>query len=294
VGWTVTWLDPLFFCFVVFLVLFFPEGRMPSRRWRYVLAGLVIASAAMIVTTAIKPGIVFDPTLPVENPAGIERVETIRNAVSTAASLLFIVTAILACVGAVLRFRRARGVARQQFKWFGLAVCLLFVAFLMIGLTGNGFPDQVAEAFVGAAFAGLALAVGVAVLRYRLYDIDRVVSKTLVYGGLTLVLGAAYVGLVLAGQALFSSFAGGSNLAIAVSTLVVAALFLPARARVQRLVDRRFYRRRYDAQRTLDAFGARLREQVELDGLRVDLEGVVRETMQPAQVSLWLRQRTAG
>jgi uncharacterized membrane protein YbhN (UPF0104 family) len=135
-------------------------------------------------------------------------------------------------------------------------------------------------------------AVAIAILRYRLYEIDRVISKTLVYGSLTVVLGAAYVALVLAGQAVFSSFAGGSDLAIAVSTLVVAALFLPVRARVQRFVDRRFYRRRYDAQRTLAAFGTRLREQVEIDGLRADLEEVVRETMQPAHVSLWLREAT--
>ena len=142
-------------------------------------------------------------------------------------------------------------------------------------------------------FAGLMLipvAVAIAILRYRLYEIDRVISRTLVYGSLTVVLGAAYVALVLAGQAVFSSFAGGSNLAIAASTLVVAALFLPLRGRVQRFVDRRFYRRRYDAQRTLAAFGTRLREQVELDGLRVDLERVVAETVQPAHVSLWLRE----
>ena len=116
------------------------------------------------------------------------------------------------------------------------------------------------------------------------------ISKTLVYAALSLVLGAAYVGLVLGGQALFSSFAGGSNLAIAASTLVVAALFLPARSRVQRFVDRRFYRRRYDAQRTLEGFGARLREQVDLAALQTDLQDVVTETMQPAHASVWLRQ----
>ena len=136
-------------------------------------------------------------------------------------------------------------------------------------------------------------AVGVAIRRYRLYDVDRVISRTLVYGSLTVVLGAAYAGLVLAGQAVFSSFAGGSNLAIAASTLVVAALFLPLRARLQRFVDRRFYRRRYDAQQTLAAFGTRLRDQVELDGLCADLAGVVARRCSRRTSSLWLREDAA-
>jgi hypothetical protein len=135
--------------------------------------------------------------------------------------------------------------------------------------------------------------VGIAVLRYRLYEIDRIISRALVYGSLTAVLGAAYVGLVLVGQWLFSSFAGGSDLAIAVSTLVVAALFLPLRSRLQGLVDRRFYRSRYDAQRTLESFGARVREEVDLEALSVDLRGVVAETVRPVHVSLWLRDGAA-
>jgi hypothetical protein len=137
--------------------------------------------------------------------------------------------------------------------------------------------------------AVIPVATAIAMFKYRLYEIDRVISRTIVYAALTVILGGAYAGLVLAGQAVFSSFAGGSNLAIAASTLVVAALFLPLRARVQRLVDRRFYRRRYDAQRTLDAFGARLREEIDLGTLTNDLRGVVTETVQPAHVSLWLR-----
>ena len=130
---------------------------------------------------------------------------------------------------------------------------------------------------------------GIAVLRYRLYEIDVIIRRTLVYGTLSVLLAGTYVAVVIGLQALFSSFAGGSNLAIAASTLAVAALFMPVRSRVQRFVDRRFYRRRYDAQRTLEAFGTRLREQVDLSSLRTELDTVVTETMQPAHVSVWLR-----
>ena len=294
VGWTVEWLDPLFFFFIVLLVLFFPDGRLASPRWRAVLAVLVVSGVATVVTAAVKPGLIFETSLPVENPAGVHELAALRNDVSTAASLAFLAAAVVTGVGAVLRFRRTRGVERQQFKWFAFAVCILLAAFLATALTAVGMPDRLAEVMMGAGFAAIPLGVGIAILRYRLYEIDRVVSKTLVYGGLTVILGAAYAGLVLAGQELFSSVAGGSNLAIAVSTLVVAALFLPVRSRVQRLVDRRFYRRRYDAQRTLESFGARLREQVDLDSLQADLREVVADTMQPAHLSLWLRRGARG
>ena len=151
-------------------------------------------------------------------------------------------------------------------------------------------PDAAVNLLFALVITSIPIAAGIAMLKYRLYEIDVIISKTLVYGSLSVILGAAYVGLVLAGQWVFSSFAGGSNLAIAASTLVVAALFLPVRSRVQRFVDRRFYRRRYDAQRTLESFGARLREQIDLvDARDTTSDGVVAETMQPTHASVWLR-----
>jgi hypothetical protein len=202
--------------------------------------------------------------------------------------------ALAAVASLVVRFRRSRGVERQQLKWLAFAGVVFVVAFAIAGLTQ---PSVVSDVFFVLAILALAfipVAVGIAILRYRLYEIDRVISRTVVYATVTIVLGAAYAGLVLASQALFSSFAGGSDLAIAISTLVVAALFLPVRTRVQRFVDRRFYRRRYDAQQTLEAFGVRLRDQIELDALARDLRGVVGETMQPVHASLWLRTGARG
>jgi hypothetical protein len=222
-----------------------------------------------------------------QNPAGVD-----SPLVSWLASgfVLLAVAAIAAAVSVVLRLRRAEGVERQQLTLLvaagGLAVTTLVVGGPIGGLTGL---QDLGIAISLLGILGIPVAIGVAMLRYRLYEVDRVISRTLVYGALTVILGAAYAGFVLAGQALFSSFAGGSNLAIAVSTLVVAALFLPLRSRVQHVVDRRFYRRRYDAQRTLERFGAHLRQEVDLARLTGELRGVVEETIQPSHVSVWLR-----
>jgi hypothetical protein len=284
-AWLAAGVDVVFFVGILVLVLLFPTGRPPSPRWRWVLAALLAGGTAIILATLLRPGTVFEP-LPVDNPAGVDGAGTFLSVLDAVGGLLLAPAAIVTLVGAVVRFRRARGVERQQFKWFALSAAFLLGAFVLATLDVPGSLDWV---LIGFAFTGIPVAVGVAILRYRLYDVDRLISRTLVYGALTVVLGAAYVGLVLAGQAVFSSFAGGGDLAIAGSTLVVAALFLPLRSRVQRVVDRRFNRRRYDAARTLEAFGARLREQVELDGLRADLERAVSETMQPAHASLWLR-----
>ncbi len=290
------WLDgTLWLLWIGFLVprvlLLFPDGKLPSRRWRVVSAAQFVVLAGLVVP-ALKPGPISDYE-EYDNPFGLRPLAGVfdfASAHGNAAFPFFLFAALAPIAALIVRFRRSRGVERLQMKWFTWAVAV--TATLWIG--GSLLPSAQAKAVIEPiALLSLCLApvtIGIAVLRYRLYEIDRLISRTLVYGALTVLLGAAYVGLVLAGQALFESFAGGSNLAIAVSTLVVAALFLPVRSRVQRFVDRRFYRRRYDAQRTLEGFGARLREQIDLGTLEQDLRGVVTETMQPTHASLWLRR----
>jgi hypothetical protein len=278
----------LLFLFALLLVLLlFPSGRPPTRRWRLVLwggtAGFVLSGIAIL----LRPG-ALDEYPRVTNPIGVESAVV---SWSYAPGFILFSAALVGAAGSlVVRFRRARGVERQQLTLLAAVGIFATAAFIANWLVGS-FSTDLADAITLVGILAIPVAIGVAMLRYRLYDVDRVISKTLVYGALTVLLGAAYAGLVLAGQALFSSFAGGSDLAIAVSTLVVAALFLPLRSRVQRFVDRRFYRRRYDAQRTLETFGARLREQVQLEALSGELCAVVDETMRPVSVALWLRSR---
>ena len=272
------------------VMLLFPNGKLPSRRWRVVSISQFVVLAGLLAAS-LKPGPITDYE-EYDNPFGIGLLSGVFDFASHYGFLfmpLFLFAAIGPVFSLIARFRHSRGIERLQLKWFTWAVAV--TAVLWIG--GALVPSPAATIVETLALLSLCLApitIGIAVLRYRLYEIDRLISRTLVYGALTVVLGGAYVGLVLAGQALFSSFAGGSHLAIAASTLVVAALFLPVRSRVQRFVDRRFYRRRYDAQRTLEGFGARLREQIDLGTLERDLRGVVTETMQPAHASLWLRE----
>ena len=282
-----------FFLILIATLFLLPNGSLPSRRWRVVkpLIGVLLACSFV---ASFAPGVAPDwAEEEVRNPLGIGALGGVADVASALTAPLTFGLVLTSTASVAIRFRGARGVERAQLRWVALAVLAAGAFWVGVIVVNSILPNTAAA---GVSFA-LALAsvgiipigIGLAVMRYRLYEIDRVISKTVLYASLTLVLGAVYIGLVLAGQAVFSSVTGSSNLSIAVSTLFVAALFLPVRSRLQRVVDRRFNRRRYDAQRTLETFGARLREQIELSALERDLQAVVVEAMQPAHVSVWLR-----
>jgi hypothetical protein len=278
--WELSW------ALLAVLLLLFPTGRLPSRRWRPVawVAGAVLVLAAL--SSPLLPGPPADGLRP--NPIAIPELEgVLQLAYNTAGSFLFGVV-LAALVSLVVRFRRATGIERQQLKWFtyGTALLLLLPAG---GTLGAVLSDTAGNLIVAAIVSALPVTIGIAVLRYRLYELDRLVNRTVVYGSLTVLLAGVYVGLVFALSQLLNPADQQSALAVAASTLVVAALFQPARRRIQGLVDRRFNRRRYDAARTVAAFSTRLRDQIELDTLSTELLAVVDETVQPVQVSLWLR-----
>jgi hypothetical protein len=277
---------------LIFVALIFPTGRLLSRRWRPE-AWLTVLSFGTLFAVAITTTPLDSPFQHYENPITIRGSHTVVVLIAVVGAIVSVVAALSSVV---IRFRRSRGDERAQLKWFVVAAAFLPVALVAHSLADAFFPGATGtiEALWSPGIMAFPIAIGIAVLKYRLYEIDRIISRTLVYGSLTVVLAVTYVGLVLGGQAVFSSFAGGSNLAVAVSTLVVAALFLPVRSRVQRFVDRRFYRRRYDAQQTLALFGSRLRQQVDLETLSSELRLVVGDAMQPAHVSLWLQRPGSG
>jgi hypothetical protein len=265
---------------IVLFPLLFPNGELLTRRWRIVALAAFAAIALLVVGSMFAPGPMED--LPeVENPYGIGGVAgDVFDAIGGVGWLLIILSLIASVTSLVLRFRRSRGVERQQLKWVAAAGVVLVVSFL---------SWEVWEGMAPLGIFTMVVAAGIAILRYRLYDIDVVINRTLVYGALTATLALAYLGGVLLLQLALRPLTESSNLAIAGSTLGVAALFRPARARIQEVVDRRFYRRKYDAQQTLAAFSTHLRAEVDLGALRSELSGVVQEALQPAHVSLWLR-----
>jgi hypothetical protein len=269
-----------------FVLLLTPTGSLPSPRWRWWAWVTVAAPVALLVAVAVARGS-LDPRYQAEgNPLDFRGVGGGLLVVNQLALGVTLLALMVAAGSLVVRFRRARGVERQQLRWVAWAAMLVALAAVAaLASAALGF-SEVLDWAAGACVALLPLAAGAAILRYRLYDLDRIISRTLAYGLLTVLLGGGYAGVVLGlGQLLGRD----SPLVVAGATLTVAAAFQPARRRIQQLVDRRFNRRRYDAARTVEAFAARLREQVDLDALTGELLAVVQDTMQPTQASLWLR-----
>ena len=288
-AWTSSLMQMSVVAALLFLILLFPTGRLPSPGWRWLAWPAALTIVASIVGLALSPGPV-ESFPSARNPFGLEGAAPVLELIGAVGAGAGLACYVAAVASLAVRFRRARGVERLQLKWFLYAAAVGLTAIVMGDvLVPEPLADEAGTVIWTGAFLGLAVAVGVAILRHRLYDIDLLINRTLVYGVLTATLGISYVvGVVLLGQ-LFRPLTRGSDLAIAGSTLAVAALFRPLRARVQAAVERRFYRRRYDAARTLEGFSARLRDEVDLDALAEELEGAVNETMQPRHVSLWLR-----
>jgi hypothetical protein len=287
----------------IFLILLFPDGKLPSKRWR----PLVWLSGVMIVLLSITEGLAPGPLENqggVRNPFGLEELPWLVT-VSYIVLPLLPLCILASAVSMVLRFRRSRGEVRQQIKWFTFVVffagLMYFIVMISQVVLALGSDDNLPQtplwvellfSLAALGFAAVPISIGFAVLKYRLYDIDVVINLTLVYGSLTAALVAIYLGGVATTQAILRALTDQTEqpqLAIVVSTLVIAALFNPLRRRIQSFIDRRFYRRKYDARKTLEAFSARLRDETDLETLNNELAGVIRETMQPAHVSLWLR-----
>jgi hypothetical protein len=283
----------------VFLLLLFPDGRLPSARWRY----LAWFNAALIflgvLWVAFAPG-PLDGLGPIRNPLGIDSLEiTSAGSAFDVFEVPWFVIVVAATISVFVRLHGAGLEERQQIKWFAYAAVVLTSTILLRVLTFSlpipASVNSTVEVLIALSLVSVAAATAIAILKYRLFEIDLLINRTLVYGSLTAMLVALYFGGIVVLQSVFVALIGErSTLAVVASTLLIAALFTPLRRRIQSFIDRRFYRRKYDARKTLEAFSATLRDETDLEALREDLVGVVRETMQPAHVSLWLRPETAS
>jgi hypothetical protein len=287
-AWVSAWLWIPNVGLMVFWGLLFPEGQLPSSRWRWFAWLSVLLFLVGTILEAISPGPLAGHG-PIQNPVGIEGMRNVISQVHALIWLLVLVTA----VSVLIRFRRARGVERQQLKWFTYTAAVAAgggtLAYIGSEALSVHWLWLMGFILMLVGFVSLPIAMGIAILRYRLYEIDLIINRTLVYGLLTAILGLVYFGAVTALQSLFSLLTGQANtLAIVASTLAIAALFNPLRRRIQGFIDRRFYRRKYDARKTLEAFGIRLRDETDLERISEDLGEVVDETMQPSHISLWL------
>jgi len=281
--WLTSWIWVLQPTLMGLVLVLFPAGRLPSRRWRLVPVLALTGSTLAMASFALSPWDPQDSAAYPENPFAVD--SPVVDVLALGFALL-VIALLAAAASLVVRFRRARGAERQQLKWIASAAS---IGPLIMVIASWFWPAWQAVAATLTGFALIPIAAGIAILRYRLYDIDVVINRALVYGALTAGLAGTYLASVLLLQLLLGAITANNGLAIAGSTLAIAALFQPARRGIQSVVDRRFFRSKYDAARTLERFGAHLREEVDLETLGDELRAVVAQTMQPAHVTLWLR-----
>jgi hypothetical protein len=291
-AWLTSWVWVGGLGLIVFLDLLFPNGMLPSTRWRWFARFTAVVLLPAAILAALSPGLILSSTL--INPLGIEGLPNVSKAIEAFMYALVVVGA----SSMLARLRHAGRIERQQIKWFAYATVVAISGVILkntvyppVGVTWVWWVGLILTA-VGVVSSPVAM--GIAIFRYRLYQIDSLINRTLVYGSLTATLVALYFVVIVVLQRLFVVFTGEkSTLAVVASTLVIAALFNPFRRRIQAVVDRSFYRRKYDTRKTLEAFSMKLRDETDLNALSDDLVRVVRETMQPAHISLWLRPETA-
>jgi hypothetical protein len=293
-AWLSNWIFiPVLFAAPAMLFLLFPDGRLLSRRWRAVFWIVILTTCAAITTSIFQPVLNDPPFEGVVNPLGFSPPQALLAPLSYIGWPGMAASFLVAAFAMILRLRRSYGVERQQLKWIAAAAAVLPLASVSgVVLYYLGY-DAIAGFLAVFAIVPIFLAAGYAILRYRLYDIDIIINRALVYGSLTAMLLAVYFGGVATTQAVFRALTGQEQfpqLAVVVSTLAIAALFNPLRRRVQAFIDRLFYRKKYDATRTLEAFSLRLRDETDLDELNDSLVSAVNETIQPEHVSLWLRR----
>ena len=284
-GWLVFWFVESFVMLLAFSILLFPSGKLPSRRWRPVAVALGIWGLMSWAIPAFGSAAI-GPQSDMPNPFFVPALRPVSDALTPFALLILLTPFLVAVTSLVARYRASSAAERQQLKWVLLAA-ILMVAFL--GAAAIRWPLGGVANFL--SFAVLPAAIGIAILRYRLFDIDHLINRTLVYGATSGVIAIVFFAGIVALQPVLRPLTGGSDFAVAAATLLAFALFQPIRRRVQDTVDRRFDRSRYDVARTLDAFTEDLRDEVDLDDLRADLIAAVRQTMSPAHASLWLRER---
>ena len=291
-AWVSFWLDAPALFLLLFVILLFPDGRLPSRRWRPVAWVLAIAAVAG-AGVALRPG-ELPELAPIRNPFGVQGATPTLEVLETGSLVVFAGVVVALAASLLRRLQRAQGLKRSQLKWFTYAVALVGVSLAVhLAALTLSLPLVKSATLVAllVAILGVPVAIGIAVLRYRLYDIDRLINRTLVYGLLTILLAAIYASIVLILGQLFGGLGDDPpSWVVAGATLAVAALFQPARRRIQQVVDRRFNRRKYDAATTVEAFSTRLHQQIDLDTLSAELLATVDQTMQPTTASLWLRQ----